>query len=234
VLRLDRIAAADPALHDVSLTVGRGARDAVIAPPGAVAALRDVISGAIRPRRGLLEFAGRNVTDPGMAGAPQHAIGYLPGPTQPAQDQTVKALVTAAARAHQHRPPALHAVEVLAASVIGRCGLTPYADTPVSGLPSRAWWLLDIAVAVAARPQLIVVAEPTPRLIGHDRGRLLYVLGTLPEHVAVLTIAATAAHVIGLARRVTVIRGGRSIPPVPAWHVSARLDLRPGPAKEQP
>jgi len=211
VLSLAGVAVPEHGLRDVTVTVHRGARHAVIADPAAGAALVAVLAGEQPVSGGQLLLHGRPLT----ADRAADGVGFVRLTPRPTSAATVAGAVTAIRR---RRPPVRTTPTALdghqrAAAILRGCGLAEDLLTPVDVLPPGKRRLLDLAIAQASDADLIVIEEPNARLTGRDIHQLSLAVATLPTATAVLYLAGTVTAVAGLASHITAIQEGRSLPP---------------------
>jgi branched-chain amino acid transport system ATP-binding protein len=201
------------ALADVSLTVQAGDRHAIIGPNGAgKTTLLNLLAGALRPTAGSVTWQGRDITRTGQAHRARAGIGRsFQTPTVIPSLSTVDNLVLAA-WPHAPRslwwPPrrqrrlltrALHQLETV--------GLADHADQLAGVLAHGQRRLLDIAMALAGTPLLLLLDEPAAGLDDHELDWLLRLLAALPDAMAVVLVDLVAAA----ATTVTVLHQGAVI-----------------------
>ena len=97
----------------------------------------------------------------------------------------------------------LQATETILAST----GLAAHAGTEVAKLAYGQQRLVEIALALALEPKILVLDEPAAGLSGAEREALLALLLKLPELLAVLIIEHDMSLVFRLARKITVEGG---------------------------
>ncbi|ASW54396.1 ABC transporter ATP-binding protein [Plantactinospora sp. KBS50] len=220
-------------VDDVDLRIAAGQRHALIGPNGAgKSTLLDLIGGALRPDRGRISFAGRDVTRTGPARRARLGIGRIhqrPAvwPTLTALDNVaVAALPHAGRRAgwpgrydrHVRRP---------AADLLDRLGLAEHAARPAGHLSHGQRRQLEIAMALAGRPRLLLLDEPAAGLSAGDTERLVELVAALPRTVAVLLVEHRLDLVYSLTDVVTVLRDGRILASGPP------AEIRTAPALHQ-
>jgi branched-chain amino acid transport system ATP-binding protein len=173
------------AVHDVSMTVKPGELLGLIGPNGAgKSTLYNLIAGALKPMRGEIIFAGRNVT-----GWPAYRIArvgiartfQIPKPYR--QLSVIENVIVTALQ----RERSVARARTLAEATLADVGLSDHADAPVGTLTVGLLKRLEVARALAMRPKLLLFDE--------------IMAGLTPTEVAVMT-----AFVAGLpARGMTVI-----------------------------
>jgi branched-chain amino acid transport system ATP-binding protein len=195
------------ALAGVDLDLRPGERRAVIGPNGAgKTTLVNLLTGTVRPTGGRIAFAGRHITPAGPARRAR--LGIARTFQTPALADSLTALdnVLIGARRQPGRPRerALHAVRQLAG-----LGIARVAHTQAGQLAHGQRRLLEIAVALAARPRLLLLDEPAAGLTDTDLPRLLDCLRRLPDQVTVLLVEHHMDVVTAIATTVTVLHHGR-------------------------
>ena len=204
---------------DVSLTLRPGARHALIGPNGAgKTTLVDLVTGRLRPRGGTVHLAGRDVT-----ALPQHRRARL-GLARTFQITSLfasfsalenVALVVAEregfGRSVRGRRGFPGRVADEAEAIGRRMGLGGFATTPVRELAYGQQRLVELAVALASRPRVLLLDEPAAGLRAADHAVILDALDALPPEVAVLLIEHDMPLVFRFAREVTVLAEGAVI-----------------------
>lgn len=201
-------------LNDVSLALAPGDRHAVIGPNGAgKTTLVNVVAGRLRPQRGRVSFAGRDVTR-----LPPHRrarLGLVRTFQITSPFATFSALENVAlAVAERHGLGLLPRVRGLPSAIadeaeaIGRQLGLDLGPAPVGELAYGQQRLVEFAVALALRPRVLLLDEPAAGLSPADHDLLLGALGALPSDAAVLLIDHDMDLVFRFARRVTVLAGG--------------------------
>jgi branched-chain amino acid transport system ATP-binding protein len=204
------------ALHAVSLSVAAAERRAVIGPNGAgKTTLFEVITGHIAPSSGRVAFDGVTLT-----GLPPHAIARR-GLSRSFQRTNLfprlsvfESLRLAAAAdgwgsydifgsVSRLRAPMKRAREVAAA-----VGLTDRLHAPAGALSYGEQRQLEVGIALAAAPRLLLLDEPTSGMSPEETERMTRMLEALPRSVALLVIEHDMDVVASLADRVSVLHHG--------------------------
>jgi branched-chain amino acid transport system ATP-binding protein len=197
------------AVDRVDLRVPAGERRAIIGPNGAgKTTLLDLVAGATRPSEGRILFEGRDVTRLAPARRARLGIGRIH--QRPAVWSSLTALenvmVAGARRAggvSRGRDPA--------AEMLDRLGLADLADTFAGRLSHGQRRQLEIAMALAGRPRLLLLDEPAAGLSAVEFDRLGRVLRALPREVTLLLVEHRLDLVYALADAVTVLRDGQYV-----------------------
>ncbi|MEV1328059.1 ABC transporter ATP-binding protein [Micromonospora costi] len=206
------------ALDGVDLRVDPGQRHALIGPNGAgKTTLLNVIAGATRPRTGRILLAGRDVTRRGPAARARRGIGRIHQRPAVWATLTVAENVEVAALPHAVRPGRWRpggtraAARRTADTLLARVGLADLAGRAAGQLAHGQRRQLEIAMALAGRPRLLLLDEPAAGLSATEVGRLVEFLRDLPRAVAVLLVEHRLDLVYALCDTVTVLRDGRPL-----------------------
>jgi branched-chain amino acid transport system ATP-binding protein len=199
------------ALDRVDLELPEGQRRAVIGPNGAgKTTLVNVVTGVVRPHRGRVMLAGRDITAAGPASRARAGVARtfqtpaLAGSLTALENVLLGCSRLRAERRWARRPLALRALRRL-----DELGIGSLARTPAGQLAHGQRRLLEIAVALAAEPRLLLLDEPAAGLTDADLPQLLAVLERLPERVTVLLVEHHLDVVTAVADMVTVLHQGR-------------------------
>lgn len=107
------------------------------------------------------------------------------------------------------RPSRYRQHEESAARHLEAVGLADSARRPAADLSHGQRRMLDLAAALAGDPRLLLLDEPAAGLTDGDIGRLLSILGGLPESVAIVLVEHHVEVVAELAETVTVLAAGK-------------------------
>ncbi|MFJ8737876.1 ATP-binding cassette domain-containing protein [Embleya sp. NPDC127516] len=204
------------AVDGLDLTVRRGARHALLGPNGAgKSTVLGMVAGAIPVTSGSIVFAGRDITR--LPPARRSRIGIARAFQQPAVVPSLSVLdnVTLAAWRHARvtgtawRPTRYRALAAEAATHLETVGLTDRADENAGELSHGSRRLLDIAMALAGHPKLLLLDEPAAGLTDTDIERLAAVLKALPAEVTMVLVEHNFALVREVTDTVTVLASGQ-------------------------
>jgi branched-chain amino acid transport system ATP-binding protein len=203
----------------VSLSLQPGARHALIGPNGAgKTTLVNLVTGRLRPRSGTIRLAGQDVT-----ALPQHRrtrLGLVRNfqvtnlfASFSALENIALAIAERDGRSlslRSRRGFASHVADE--AEVVGRqMGLGGIGTGSVAGLAYGQQRLVELAVALALRPRVLLLDEPAAGLPAGDHAMILDALDALPVNVAVLLIEHDMPLVFRFARYITVLAEGAVI-----------------------
>ncbi len=205
------------AVDDVTLSVQPGARHAVIGPNGAgKTTLFNVISGELPASSGTIALNGRNVTKltPHQRAALGVARTFQITRLFPELTVTENILLACAAldrrKFTMYRPlSSLPEFTQRAASLLDQFGLSSLAHEQARNISYGARRRLDVALALAGRPRLLLLDEPMAGLSTPERVAIRELLQQLDPSIAVLLIEHDMDVAFSFASRVTVLHQGR-------------------------
>ncbi|WP_052952581.1 ATP-binding cassette domain-containing protein [Devosia psychrophila] len=211
VLRLSRISKSFggiAALTDVSVTFNAGEVHAVLGENGAgKSTLMNIISGVFQPSQGSLEFNGQPIPAmrPEMAADLGIAIAY--------QHPAVLSDLSVLENLRVALPPALFegkSARAVAGDLLDVVGLHVPLQARGDTLTVAQMALLEIAKALAIKPRVLILDEPTASL---DQEATDMLFGRIRDVVksgtSVIYITHRMAELRQIAHRVTVLRDGR-------------------------
>ena len=204
------------ATNDVSLKVGRGARHALIGPNGAgKTTLINLLTGVIPPSEGQVFLEGEDITalasfkrvKRGLTRTFQ--INQLFNTFTPLETVAL-AIGEGEGIGHNLWKPIAGYGQVVdqAAALLSRFGLASVMGERTSTLPYGKQRLLEIAVAFAAKPKVLLLDEPAAGVPEDERHEVLAIVSDLPQDVTVLLIEHDMDLVFSFASRISVLVGG--------------------------
>jgi branched-chain amino acid transport system ATP-binding protein len=207
------------ATDHVSLDVAKGELHAIIGPNGAgKTTLISQLTGHLAPHSGSVFLGGRDIT--GMPAYRRSALGLARSfqITSLLPDFTAADNVALAAQAHHGHSfrfwTNARKEKVLrdaAQGALERVGLGARADVLVSRLSHGEQRELELAVALATRPQLLLLDEPMAGLGVTESARMVKLLQELRREVTIVLVEHDMAAVFALADRISVLVYGRVI-----------------------
>jgi branched-chain amino acid transport system ATP-binding protein len=222
------------ALDGVALQVPAGERRVLIGPNGAgKTTLFHCVTGTLAPTAGRVRLFGEDVT--GRAEHRRTALGMgrtfqisnLVAELSCLENLLLAALGTDRRKWVLHRPVGAYpGVEAAAREGLARVGLEGRAEEPVRALSYGERRQLELALALAGRPRLLLLDEPCAGLAPGERARISRMIGELPRTLTVLMIEHDMDVALGLADRVTVLHRGRVILEGAPGEVQANPEVR--------
>ena len=203
------------ALNGVTFAVEEGERRAVIGPNGAgKTTLFNVLSGELAPTAGRVELFDEDVTGASTSRLARRGLGRVYQRTElcaalSAQDNVELALLARrVASPLAARDPRLAAA---ARDLLGRVGLEDREATPARSLSHGERRQLELAVALATEPRVLLLDEPTAGMSPAETARIVELIAALPRSLTLLIVEHDMDVVFRLADRITVLHEGRVI-----------------------
>jgi len=207
------------ASDNVRLDVTRGELHAIIGPNGAgKTTLISQLTGHLAPNSGSIFLAGRDITD--MPAYRRCGLGLARSfqITSLLPDFTAADNVALAAQAHDGHSFRFwgnarkeRGLRDAARATLERVGLAARADVPVSKLSHGEQRELELAVALATKPQLLLLDEPMAGLGVTESARMVKLLSELRKEVTIVLVEHDMEAVFALADRISVLVYGRVI-----------------------
>ena len=204
------------ATNNVNLSVEKGARHALIGPNGAgKTTFINLLTGVLKPSSGRIALEGKDITDTsphqrvrlGMARTFQ--INQLFLDLTPLESVGLVVSERLGAGADWWRVVGTKAsVTEEIVEIIERFRLTDVMFDRVAVLPYGKQRLLEIALAFACRPQVLLLDEPAAGVPEAERHELLATIEALPKDVTVLLIEHDMDIVFSFADRISVLVNG--------------------------
>jgi branched-chain amino acid transport system ATP-binding protein len=206
------------AVSGVDLRLDRGEVRALIGPNGAgKTTLVSLISGRLNPTSGRVLFAGRDVTSLRAWDRVGLGIVYTFQITSIYRGFSVFDNVALAAQRRRLRKLSdwialdRQAVARDVEAALATVGLWALRDQPARALAYGHQRLLEVAMALALRPELLILDEPSQGLAAAEIDGLCGLVRDIARAATVLVIEHNMAVVLELAGRVTVMDQGRVI-----------------------
>ena len=207
------------ALDGVSLTVAPGERRAIIGPNGAgKTTLFSLISGETKPTEGRILLFGRDVTR--LAPHRRAALGLartyqitnlFPGLTA-LENCLLAVQALTPVKLHLHRAVTRYpALFERARAVLDSVGVLDKADETVRDLSHGEQRQLEIALALAGAPKLLLLDEPTAGLSPAESHMMTALLKRLDPSITLLVIEHDMDVAFELTNRITVLHYGKVI-----------------------
>jgi branched-chain amino acid transport system ATP-binding protein len=203
------------AVDDVSLTVAAGQRYAILGSNGAgKTTLFNAITGDYAVTSGQIHFFGEDITElppherirKGLRRTYQSSLLF--------RDLTVRDNLFLAVRGVAPgrfsflRARASHASTMATNDLLDRARLSHLADELVANLAHGQQRQLEIGMALAGAPRLILFDEPAAGLSPAERRELVALLTALPAHMSFVLIEHDLDIALRVVQRVTVMHNG--------------------------
>ena len=205
--------------NDVSIAMHPGDRVALIGPNGAgKTTFVNLVTGNLAPDSGEVRLGGETVTKVDAAGRVKRGLVRSFQVTRLFQEMTPAEHVALAILQHDGKTGrmfgnflSMPGVMDEVAGMLQTLGLTALMHRKVSEIAYGQQRLLEIAVAMALKPKVLLLDEPAAGVPQSDTGRIEQALADLPADLAVLMIEHDMDLVFRFAKRVIVLAAGTII-----------------------
>jgi branched-chain amino acid transport system ATP-binding protein len=200
----------------INFRLEAGARHALIGPNGAgKTTFVNMLTGVLSPSSGRIVLGGEDITAAGQAKRVKLGLGRtfqinalfrrLPVldnvALAVAERRGVAPRMLRAASAHGD-------VRDESMGLLATLGLAEDAGVRILDLPYGKQRLVEIAIALGLKPDVLLLDEPAAGVPSLESHRILQVLDKLPEHIAILIIEHDMDLVFRFAQRITVLVQG--------------------------
>lgn len=208
------------ATDDLSLDLMKGEVHAVIGPNGAgKSTLVAQISGLVSPDQGSIVLKGQNITKWSAARRARSGIARTFQITSMFRDfsalDNVLLAYQSAHRGHAFRffKPARRDEQALAHARdhLHRVGLSALSNVKAAHLSGGQQRAMEIAMAIAAEPEVLLLDEPMAGMGREDTARLVGLLSELKSDYAVLLIEHDMDVIFRLSNRISVLVAGQVV-----------------------
>jgi branched-chain amino acid transport system ATP-binding protein len=204
------------AVDDVTLNVAAGQKYAILGSNGAgKTTLFNAITGDFPPTAGRIHFFGEDITElppherirKGLRRTYQSSLLFRELTVRDNLFLAVRGV--ASGRFGFMRARADHASTVATNDLLERARLSHIADEQVANLAHGQQRQLEIGMALAGAPRLILFDEPAAGLSPAERRELVALLTSLPPHMSFVLIEHDLDIALRVVERVTVMHNGR-------------------------
>ena len=222
------------ACDGIEFDVREGETHAVIGPNGAgKTTFISQLSGDLRPDEGTIRFAGEDITSLRASARAQKGFARSFQITSIYRDFTTLDNVALAIQAHAGhsfrfwtparsgpawREPAQRSLEEV--------GLGARADLLAANLSHGEQRQLEVAMALATRPRLLLLDEPVAGMGTDESQRMVSFLGSLKGHQTMILVEHDMDAVFSLADRISVLVYGRIIATGTPQEIRANREVR--------
>ncbi|GAA2370542.1 ABC transporter ATP-binding protein [Dactylosporangium salmoneum] len=217
------------AVDGVDLDVAAGSVHALVGPNGAgKTTLFNLLSGFLPPSAGRIELGGRDIT--GLAPEKVARLGMARSfqiaslfPQQTVRTHVELALQggTSLGWAFWRSERPLRRFRARAGELLERVGLSAAAEEPAGSLAYGRKRALELAIALALDPKVLLLDEPTAGMGVEDVERTVELIGAVRDGRTVVLVEHNMSVVGRLADRVTVLQAGRVLAEGPYDEVRA-------------
>jgi branched-chain amino acid transport system ATP-binding protein len=217
------------ATDNVSLSVEKGARHALIGPNGAgKTTIINLLTGVLRPTAGTIALDGQDITSLEPHKRVQLGIARTFQINQLFADLTPLETIGLAVSERMElgrqwwRIVGSKSVVIEeSVEILDRFHLADVMDERTANLPYGKQRLLEIALAIACRPRVLLLDEPAAGVPEAQRHDILEAVAALPKDVTVLLIEHDMDIVFSFADRISVLVNGALFVEGPPEEVAA-------------
>ena len=205
-----------PATRNVDLAIEAGERRLIIGPNGAgKTTLFNLITGDLAPDAGTIRLFDTDIT-----ALPTHRRAHL-GMARTyqiitlfnrdtiAHNLALGLLALSPRRHHMFTPLARHTdLREKALETLERVGLKEFADRPISAISYGEKRRVEIALALAQRPRLLLLDEPLAGLSLEERGAVQTLIAAIPRETTIIMIEHDMDVALEYAERITLLHYG--------------------------
>lgn len=207
------------AARDVTFTVERGEMLAIIGPNGAgKSTVFNMVGGQLKPDRGQVLLDGEDITHAspqkrfrrGVGRTFQVAQTFL---SMSAAENVQMALISGHRQSNGLWRPARERHREKAAELLSQVGMAEAADVPCSALAYGDVKRVELAIALAGQPKLLLMDEPTAGMASRERAALMNLTASIAQSqgIGILFTEHDMDVVFGHAGRVLVLLRGQII-----------------------
>ncbi len=203
------------ATDNVTFELAQGARHALIGPNGAgKTTLINLLTGVLEPTAGRIELLGKDISKlsqhqrvrRGMVRTFQ--INQLFDTLTPLQTLAMVVSEQQGQGGQWWRALGASSVAERCDELLAQFHLTEVMNQPTQLLPYGKRRLLEIAIALACNPKVLLLDEPVAGVPAGEREELLQTVAALPAEVSILLIEHDMDLVFEFATRITVLVNG--------------------------
>ncbi|MBE7941301.1 MULTISPECIES: ABC transporter ATP-binding protein [Ramlibacter] len=221
------------ALNDVSVSFRAGELCAIIGPNGAgKSTFFNILSGSLAPSAGQVLFRGQDVT--GLAPHAYARMGIAKSfqITNVFKQLSAHENVRVAAQMRERRfdflspRSALREADEAAAALLQRVGLGGHGRRPAGDLAHGQQRALEVAMALAAQPQLLLMDEPTAGMSPEETTVMMDLIQRLAAERTVILVEHKMKLVMGICSRLVVLHHGELLAEGTPEDIRANTEVR--------
>ncbi|HEY8648839.1 MAG TPA: ABC transporter ATP-binding protein [Candidatus Limnocylindria bacterium] len=205
------------AVDGIDLRLEGGLVHALVGPNGAgKTSLFNLLTGFLRPTAGRILLFGEDITGLRPEAIARRGVARSFQITSLFERISVRDHVALALQAHAREgyafwrtPATLRRFDVRSQQLLEEVGIGALADRPAGSLPYGQKRALELALALALDPRLLLLDEPTAGMGAEDIARTIELIRRVRAGRSVILVEHNMGVVASLADRVTVLAQGR-------------------------
>jgi len=222
------------ATDHVDLAVEAGEIHALIGPNGAgKSTLVNLVSGLLPADAGRIVLDGTELTRMAPHQRSRHGLARCFQITSVFRNDSVRDNLLLAVQAHAGssfrglaRRDAEHALQRRAEALAQRVGLAEVLERNAGTLPHGVQKRLDVALALASAPKLLLLDEPMAGIGPEDSQQMVALIRSLRSETAILLIEHDMDAVFQLADRISVLVYGKVLTSGDAAHIKGHPEVQ--------
>lgn len=204
------------AVDNVSFEVAKGELRAVIGPNGAgKTTFFNLIAGRLSPTQGEIWFKGENITHIPPHRITKKGIGRSYQITNIFPKLTVFENVRLAAQAIEvtfnfwKNVIFLGDINERVVEILEKLKLIDQKDTRAANLPHGLQRHLEIGIALASHPELLLLDEPTAGMTEEETERMMGLIDEISKDLTIVLVEHDMKFVMALSKKITVLHEGK-------------------------
>ncbi len=207
------------AVCDVDLRIEEGTVHAIIGPNGAgKTTLFNLLAGVLRPTSGQIVFNGKHISDLKVHQRSRIGIGRSYQVTSIFPDLTVHENIRLAVQSRGRKnfslfrkADSLSHITKKTESILVEMGLAELKNQVAATIPYGSQRSLDVAIALATEPRLLLLDEPTSGMSPNDTVKMIGLIKKISEKFTIILIEHHMNVVMSISEKITVLSQGMII-----------------------
>ena len=205
------------AVSDVDLTVEKGVIHSIIGPNGAgKTTLFNLLSGVYQPTSGNIKFQGRDITSSKLYERSRIGVGRSFQITSIFPELAVRENVRLSVQSRGkknfsvlRKAAEMKEVEEKTTVVLEKMELRKFEDQRAGTIPYGSQRSLDMAIALATEPILLLLDEPTSGMTPEDTHKMIKLIKKISRLYTIILIEHHMNVVMSISDEITVLHQGR-------------------------
>jgi len=207
------------AVNNVDLTVEKGVIHSIIGPNGAgKTTLFNLLSGVYQPTSGTIKFQGRDITSSKLYERSRIGLGRSFQITSIFPELTVRENVRLSVQSRGkknfsmlRKATEMKDVEEKTSVVLEEMELREFKDKRAGTIPYGSQRSVDMAIALATEPILLLLDEPTSGMTPEDTYKMIVLIKRISERYTIILIEHHMNVVMSISDEITVLHLGKII-----------------------
>jgi branched-chain amino acid transport system ATP-binding protein len=204
------------AVDQVNFQVAQGELRAIIGPNGAgKTTFFNLIAGRLLPTQGEIWFKGENITHIPPHLVAKKGIGRSYQITNIFPKLTVFENVRLAAQAvavtynFWKNVMSMDDINRRVVEILEKLQMLDHQDTSAANLPHGLQRHLEIGIALASKPQLLLLDEPTAGMTQEETQRMMELIEEIAKELTIVLVEHDMKFVMSISKKITVLHEGK-------------------------